>query len=162
MKNKPNVSLEKDYKDLISIFIEEKVKFLLVGGYAVGLYGHPRPTKDLDLWVYANSENAPLVIKALAKFGDPMQDISVQDFETEGTIFQIGVEPVRIDVITRIAGIKFEEAIINAKIIKIEELNIPIISLPDLIINKKASGRHRDLDDVESLEKILENKKRAR
>ena len=165
MKKKPkkhepdDIVIEQDYKDLISIFVEEKVQFLLVGGYAVGLHGYPRPTKDLDLWVYANPENAPLVVKSLAKFGAPMQGISTQDFEKEGTVFQIGVEPVRIDVITRIAGIKFEEAIQNVKIMKIEELNIPTISLRDLIKNKKASGRHRDLNDVESLERILEQSK---
>jgi predicted nucleotidyltransferase len=99
------------------------------------------------------------VVEALAKFGAPMQDISVRDFESEGTIFQIGVEPVRIDVITKVAGLKFEEAIQNAKMMEIEELNVPTISLQDLIKNKKASGRHRDLDDVESLEKILERSK---
>ncbi len=162
MKKKPKKSksndivMEQDYKDLINIFIKENVQFLLVGGYAVGLHGYPRPTKDLDLWVYANPENASLIVKSLAKFGAPMQGISTHDFETEGTVFQIGVEPVRIDVITRIAGIKFEEAIQNVKMMKIEELNIPTISLQDLIKNKKASGRHRDLNDVESLEKILE------
>jgi predicted nucleotidyltransferase len=157
-RKKSAIILEQDYRDMISIFIEEKVQFLLVGGYAVGLHGHPRVTKDLDLWVYANFENAPLVVKALEKFGAPMQDISVRDFETEGTIFQIGVEPVRIDVITKVTGLKFEKAIQNAKMMKIEDLDIPTISLQDLIKNKKASGRHRDLDDVESLEKILERR----
>jgi len=158
-KRKPVIVLEQDYKDLISIFIEEKVQFLLVGGYAVGLHGHPRVTKDLDLWICANSKNAPLVVESLAKFGAPMQDISAQDFEREGTIIQIGVEPVRIDLITKVAGINFEEAIQNVIIMKIENLDIPTISLQDLIKNKKASGRHRDLDDVESLEKILERSK---
>ena len=158
-KKKPFVLLEQDYKDLINIFIEEKVQFILVGGYAVGLHGHPRATKDLDLWVYANSKNARLVVKSLVRFGAPMQDISVQDFETEGTILQIGVEPVRIDITTKVAGLKFKEAIKNVKMIKIEELDIPTISLQDLIKNKKASGRYRDLDDVESLEKILERNK---
>ncbi|MCL2260996.1 MAG: nucleotidyltransferase [Fibromonadales bacterium] len=151
-----DIILESDYKDLINIFIEENVQFLLIGGYAVGLHGHPRPTKDLDLWVWANAENAQLVVKSLAKFGAPMQDISAQDFEKEGTVFQIGVAPVRIDVLTRVTGVKFEEAIQNAKMMKIEELNIPTISLQDLMTNKKASGRHRDLDDLASLEKILE------
>jgi len=156
-----DIVLEADYKDLINIFIEEKVQFLLIGGYAVGLHGHPRPTKDLDLWVYANAKNAPLVVKSLKKFGAPMQDISAEDFEKEGTVFQIGVAPVRIDVITRVTGVKFEDAIQNAKIMKIEELNIPTISLQDLITNKKASGRHRDLDDLASLEKILEREQKV-
>ena len=148
--------LKKDFKDMIKIFLEEQVQFLLVGGISINLYGYIRTTKDLDLWVQASGENAPKVVKALAKFGAPMQDISVQDFESEGTIFQIGVEPIRIDVITKIAGVKFEEAIQNAKIMEIEELNVPTISLPDLIKNKKASGRLRDLADAEILTKILE------
>jgi len=147
--------LKDDYKDMIKILLEENVKFILVGGIAVILYGHVRGTKDLDLWVYANSQNAPLLIKALAKFGAPMQDISASDFELEGTVFQIGTEPIRIDIITRIAGLNFEEAINNVKIMEIDGLQVPVISIEDLIKNKKASGRFQDLADARVLEKIL-------
>jgi len=152
--------LKTDYKDMIKILLEENVKFILVGGIAVILYGHVRGTKDLDLWVYANSQNAPLLIKALAKFGAPMQDISVNDFELEGTVFQIGTEPIRIDIITRIAGLNFEEAMNNVNMMEIDGLQVPVISIEDLIKNKKASGRFQDLSDAKVLEKILE--KRAR
>jgi len=154
MENEP--LLKKDFIDMIKIFIEEQVQFLLVGGISINLYGYIRATKDLDLWVLASKENAPKIIKSLAKFGAPMQDISLQDFEKEGTIFQIGVEPIRIDVITKIAGIKFEEAIRNYNAMEIDGINIPTISLPDLIKNKKSTGRLRDLADAEVLEKILE------
>ena len=147
--------LKDDYKDMIKILLEENVKFILVGGIAVILYGHVRGTKDLDLWVYANSQNAPLLIKALAKFGAPMQDIYASDFELEGTVFQIGTEPIRIDIITRIAGLNFEEAINNVKIMEIDGLQVPVISIEDLIKNKKASGRFQDLADARVLEKIL-------
>jgi len=150
--------LKDDYKDMIKILLEENVKFILVGGIAVILYGHVRGTKDLDLWVYANSQNAPLLIKALAKFGAPMQGISVSDFELEGTVFQIGTEPIRIDIITRIAGLNFEEAMNNVNIMKIDGLQIPVISIEDLIKNKKASGRFQDLADAKVLEKILEKR----
>jgi len=152
--------LKDDYKDMIKILLEENVKFILVGGIAVILYGHVRGTKDLDLWVYANSQNAPLLIKALAKFGAPMQDISASDFELEGTVFQIGTEPIRIDIITRIAGLNFEEAINNVNIMEIDGLQVPVISVEDLIKNKKASGRFQDLADVRVLEKILEKRSR--
>ena len=151
-------ALKDDYKDMIKILLEENVKFILVGGIAVILYGHVRGTKDLDLWVYANSQNAPLLIKALAKFGAPMQGISVSDFELEGTVFQIGTEPIRIDIITRIAGLNFEEAMNNVNIMKIDGLQIPVISIEDLIKNKKASGRFQDLADAKVLEKILEKR----
>jgi len=152
--------LKADYKDMIKILLEENVKFILVGGIAVILYGHVRGTKDLDLWVYANSQNAPLLIKALAKFGAPMQDISVNDFELEGTVFQIGTEPIRIDIITRIAGLNFEEAMNNVNIMEIDGLQVPVISIEDLIKNKKASGRFQDLADAKVLEKILEKRSR--
>ena len=154
MANKEQSVLEKDYKDILQIFIEEKVQFLLVGGYAVGAYGYVRATKDLDLWVLANPENAKLIIKSLIRFGAPMRDVSVDDFSKEGIIFQIGVEPIRIDISTSIEGVSFQSAYQNAKTIIIDNLHIPIISLEDLIINKRASGRHRDLADVEALEEI--------
>jgi len=153
-------ALKDDYKDMIKILLEENVKFILVGGIAVILYGHVRGTKDLDLWVYANSQNAPLLIKALAKFGAPMQGISVGDFELEGTVFQIGTEPIRIDIITRIAGLNFEEAMNNVNIMEIDGLQVPVISIEDLIKNKKASGRFQDLADAKVLEKILEKRGR--
>ena len=148
--------LQEDFKDMIKILIEENVKFMLIGGTAVILYGHVRATKDLDLWIYANPENAPLVIKALAKFGAPMYDISINDFEKEGTVFQIGTAPVRIDIVTKIDGLNFEESINNIKIMEFDGLQVPVISIQDLIKNKKASGRLQDLADVRVLEKILE------
>jgi predicted nucleotidyltransferase len=151
-------ALKDDYKDMIKILLEENVKFILVGGIAVILYGHVRGTKDLDLWVYANSQNSTLLIKALAKFGAPMQDISASDFELEGTVFQIGTEPIRIDIITRIAGLNFEEAMNNVNIMEIDGLQVPVISIEDLIKNKKASGRFQDLADARVLEKILEKR----
>jgi len=151
-------TLKDDYKDMIKILLEENVKFILVGGIAVILYGHVRGTKDLDLWVYANSQNAPLLIKALAKFGAPMQDVFSSDFELEGTIFQIGTEPIRIDIITKIAGLNFEEAMNNVNIMEIDGLQVPVISIEDLIKNKKASGRFQDLADARVLEKILEKR----
>ena len=154
VNNKEQSVLEKDYRDILQIFIEEGVQFLLIGGYAVGAHGYVRATKDLDLWVMANPKNAQLIIKSLVRFGAPMSNISADDFSKEGIIFQIGVEPIRIDISTSIEGITFESAYPNAKIIVIDNLHIPIISIEDLITNKRASGRHKDLADVEALEEI--------
>jgi predicted nucleotidyltransferase len=148
-------NLEADYKDMIVALLAERVQFLLVGGYAVGVHGYQRTTNDFDLWVWPNPENAARVIRALEKFGAPAFDISEEDFQKEGTVFQIGVAPVRIDVLTSIAEVRFEEAYRNAKIAAVDGIEFPVISLQDLIRNKKAAGRGKDLVDVEHLEVIL-------
>jgi predicted nucleotidyltransferase len=152
---------EKDFCDILLIFNEENVQYLVVGGFATILHGYTRVTKDIDLLVWPNKENAIRVIKALENFGAPMINISAEDFEKEGTVFQIGVAPIRIDIITQIVEINFEEAYQNAQIIEINGLKIPLISIPDLIRNKKAAGRGQDLVDVEHLEVILKKKSLA-
>jgi predicted nucleotidyltransferase len=151
--------IEDDYIDMIAALVDENVRFLLVGGYAVGLHGYQRSTKDIDFWVLASQENAVRLAKALEKFGAPMHEFSVKDFEKRGTNFQIGVAPIRIDIITEIAGVDFEEAYQNMKIVDVDGHKIPVISISDLIKNKKHTGRKRDLDDAEHLEVILRGKK---
>lgn len=146
--------LNKDFKDMIEIFLRKQVRFLLVGGVSINLYGYARTTKDLDLFVEASKENADKILTSLAEFGAPMDDIFAEDFEKEGTVFQIGVDPIRIDIITKISGVEFQDAIKNKKILEIEGIKVPVISLSDLIKNKKASGRLQDLADVERLEKL--------
>jgi predicted nucleotidyltransferase len=153
---------KEDFKDMVRIFNEEGVQYILLGGMAVIIHGYARSTKDLDLWVWANPENAVRVMRALEKFGAPMHDISVKDFEKEGTIFQIGVRPIRIDIITATVGINFAEAYQNIEKINVDGVNIPLISIPDLIKNKKATGRLTDLNDVEHLEVILKRKTKAK
>ena len=144
--------LNKDYKEMLQCLLEENVRFLLVGAYAVAVHGFPRATKDIDLFVWATPENAANLMRALAKFGAPLDDISESDFSSEGIIFQIGNSPRRIDIITNISGIKFEQAYANRKAILIEGIEVPVISLQDLIANKRASGRMQDLADIEKLE----------
>jgi len=144
--------LNKDYKEMLQCLLEEKVSFLLVGAYALAVHGFPRATKDIDFFVWATPENATNLLRALARFGAPLQDISESDFSTAGTVFQIGNGPRRIDIITKISGVEFERAYANRKNIFLEGLEIPVISVPDLITNKRASGRTQDLADVEKLE----------
>ena len=143
--------LNKDYKEMLQCLFAEDVRFLLVGAYALAAHGFPRATKDIDFFVWATPENASSLIRALTRFGAPLNEVSTADFSTEGIIFQIGNSPRRIDIITRISGIRFEQAYANKADILIEDMQIPVISLDDLIINKRASGRLQDLADLEKL-----------
>jgi predicted nucleotidyltransferase len=144
--------LNKDYREMLQCLLEAKVRFLLVGAYALAVHGFPRATKDIDFFVWATPENAANLIRALVRFGAPLDDISESDFATAGTVFQIGNSPRRIDFLTNISGIEFEHAYANRKNILLEGLEIPVISVSDLIANKRASGRSQDLADVEKLE----------
>lgn len=144
--------LNQDYKEMLSILLENKVDFLLVGAYAMAAHGFPRATADLDIFIRPNVENAKKVDKALADFGAPMDSVTIEDFKKPGTIFQIGVIPRRIDVINEIDGVSFEEAYNDKVIVEIEGLKVPIISKPKLIINKKATGRAKDRLDAIRLE----------
>lgn len=144
--------LNQDYKEMLQCLLEENVRFLLVGAYALAVHGYPRATKDIDFFVWATPQNAAHLMRALTKFGAPLHDISAADFSSEGAIFQIGNSPRRIDIITNISGVKFEHAYANKVTIAIEGMEVPVISLGDLITNKRASGRTQDLADVEKLQ----------
>jgi predicted nucleotidyltransferase len=143
--------LNKDYKEMLQCLLEENVKFLLVGAYALAVHGYPRATKDIDFFAWATPENASSLLKALIKFGAPLDKISESDFSSKGIVFQIGNSPRRIDIITSASGIDFEQAYANKQIVLLEGLEVPVISLQDLIANKRASGRTQDLADVEKL-----------
>jgi len=144
--------LNQDYKEMLSILLENKVDFLLVGAYAMAAHGYPRATADLDIFIRPDLENAKKVYKALADFGAPKDSVTIEDFKKPGTIFQIGVIPRRIDVINEIDGVSYEEADKDKVIVDIEGLKVPIISKPKLIINKKAAGRDKDRLDAIRLE----------
>lgn len=146
--------LNNDYKEMLQCLSEERVEYLLVGAYALAVHGFPRATKDIDVFVGATSDNAARLVRALAKFGAPLEEVSTADFATEGVIFQIGNSPRRIDIITRIDGVGFQQAYANKKIVSIEGLDVPTISVNDLIANKRASGRPQDIADVGKLETL--------
>ncbi|HQP69701.1 MAG TPA: nucleotidyltransferase [Clostridiales bacterium] len=143
--------LNDDYKEMLSILSEEKVKYLVIGAFALGTYGYPRATGDIDIWVEASIDNSNKVFKSLARFGAPTDNIEAKDFEKKGIIFQIGIAPRRIDITTVIDGVDFEQAYPKRKIVNIEGINIPIISCEDLILNKESTGREKDLLDVKML-----------
>jgi len=144
--------LNSDYKELLSIFNEEKVKFILVGAYAMAVHGYPRATMDIDIWVIGELKNSEAVIKALRRFGAPLDDISSKDFQKNDMIFQIGVFPRRIDIITSVDGLEFEEAYKRSVTVEIEDVKLKVLSKEDLIKNKLASGRTKDLADAETLQ----------
>lgn len=144
-----------DFKDLFAAFNDAVVEYVVVGAHAVMVYTEPRYTKDLDIWVRPTSENAERLLTALRSFGAPTSDLSASDFASEGTIFQIGVPPNRIDVITTVDGLVFEEAYPRARRITYGGVPIQILSPEDLLQNKRSVGRPQDLIDVERLERAL-------
>lgn len=140
--------LNPDFKDILSAFCEEKVEFLVVGGYAMAFHGFVRATGDIDLWIRCSPENAEKVWRALEKFGAPLFDLTPEDLQTPGMVFQIGMIPNRIDVITQIDGVEFDEAWNEHRTVEIEGLQIPVISKTHLLVNKKSTGRIKDRNDA--------------
>ncbi len=143
--------LNDDYKEMLQLLKSNDVKFLVVGAYAMGAYGYPRATGDMDIWIMASGENSPKVFKTLREFGAPLVQINEAAFVARDIIFQIGVAPRRIDIITSIDGVEFEQAWQHRVEIDIDGLNVPFISKPDLIKNKESTGREKDILDVKIL-----------
>ena len=141
-----------DFYDMLSAFTAEGVEYLLVGAQALAVHGVPRATGDLDLWVRAVPDNATRVMAALRRFGAPIQQVSEADFTQKDVVFQIGVAPNRIDLVTSIDGIEFEDAVTRWTTTVIEDLQIPVLGRDDFIANKRAVGRPKDLADISSLE----------
>ncbi|MFY9619579.1 MAG: hypothetical protein WAM70_16835 [Pyrinomonadaceae bacterium] len=146
--------LNSDFRDILSAFCEEKVEFMLVGAYAVAAHGLPRATGDIDLWIKSSSENADRVWAALQRFGAPLSNLSKQDFITPGNVVQLGVAPGRIDILTEITGVDYQDADREKLLIEIEAMKVPVIGRSHLIQNKTAVGRPQDKADVARLEQL--------
>ncbi len=146
--------LNEDYKEMLQLLLEEQVDFILVGAYALGTHGYPRATGDIDIWVKPDNLNSKKLFEALSRFGAPLDQIQSDDFSKEGVIFQIGVIPRRIDIITKIDGVAYEEADEDKIFVETEGLKIPVISLDKLIKNKMATDREKDKLDIKILKKI--------
>lgn len=139
-----------DFKEILSIFNDHEVKYLVVGAYAVMKYSEPRYTKDLDIWVEASEENSKRVFSSLRKFGAPTGGLTEADFAADG-FFQMGRPPVRIDILMSIDGVEFTHAWSNRQEGDFVGIPAHFISADDLIINKSASGRPQDIVDIESV-----------
>jgi hypothetical protein len=138
-----------DFKEFLNFLNSNKVKYLLLGGWAVGIYGHPRATKDIDFIVGIDDQNLDRLIRALCEFGAPSVDIA--NFKEKGNVFRMGRSPVQIDIINEASGINFDESYQRRKIVDVEGVEISLISKDDLIKNKMASGRAQDIADAEKL-----------
>jgi len=146
--------LNEDYKEMLQELSAEKVRFLLVGAYALAAHGYPRATIDLDIWVMPSPENAEAVLRAIRRFGAPVRGLTKQDLQEAGTVFQIGVAPRRIDIMTTASGLEFDDVFKNSLTVDIEGILVHVPSINDLIRNKKAVGRTKDLADAEALEAL--------
>jgi len=143
--------LNNDYKEMLQLLKGNEVRFLVVGAYAMGAYGYPRATGDIDIWILTSGENSKKVFRALNEFGAPLAQVNETAFAERDIIFQIGVAPRRIDIITSIDGVEFEKAWQNRIEVDIDGLNIPFISKQDLIKNKESTGRDKDILDAKIL-----------
>ena len=141
--------LPDDFKDFIRYLNSNEVRYLLVGGWAVGMYGNPRATKDIDFLVANNSDNLAKLQKALLDFGSPPVDM--EHFKEKGRVIRMGSSPIQIDIINKADGIDIDECYSRKEIIKIEDIDVCIISKDDLVKNKTASGRSMDIADAEKL-----------
>lgn len=140
-----------DFREFIESLNRHNVRYLLIGGYAVALHGHPRYTKDLDIWIWMDNTNAVNLLNALKDFGFSSLQLSTDDFLKPDQVIQLGFPPNRIDLMTSPKGVEFDTCYASRKEVDIEGLKVKLIDLNNLKINKKATGRHQDLADLENL-----------
>ncbi len=143
--------MNQDFVDLLRALIADDVRFLIVGAYALGVHGRPRATGDLDVWVEPTADNAGRLMRALAAFGAPLDDVTAEDFSRPGIVFQIGLPPRRIDVLTKLSGLTFAEAWPGRTQAPFGPLVIDVLGREAFIRNKRAAGRAKDLGDLEDL-----------
>lgn len=148
--------LNPDFSDMLSALTDADVEYLVVGAYALAAHGVPRATGDLDVWIRRTEENAERTMRALDAFGAPTLDLASEDLLEPDLVFQIGIEPRRIDLLTSIDGVEFDEAWGRHLVARIDDLEVPVLGLRELIENKRAVGRTRDLADIEQLENEME------
>lgn len=145
------IQFSEDFKDFLKLLISKKVEYLLIGGYAVTFHGYPRNTGDIDIWVNRSQDNCKKVIAAIKEFGFDVPNLHEDLLLASDKIVRMGEPPFRIEIFTTIPGIEFSSSYNNKVIGNISGLELDFISLADLRKNKKASGRHKDLDDLENL-----------
>ncbi len=140
-----------DFLELLHVLEKHKVKYAVIGGYAVGLYAEPRYTKDLDLIVSPTLENAKVLLAALDEFGAPTSNLTVEELASPGLLYVFGIEPLRVDILNRITGVSVSELIDRANIYDIQNTQIRVVKLPDLIKLKELANRKQDIADIEKL-----------
>ena len=145
------MEVQPDFRDLLALFNAHQVEYMIVGGYALAFHGAPRYTGDIDIFVKPTSENARRILTALDEFGFGSLGLTVEDFESPDNVVQLGVPPVRIDLITSITGVSWEDALSDCVDGEYGDLPVKYIGLDKFISNKRATGRKKDLSDLEAL-----------
>ncbi len=145
------IALPSDFSEFLKSLREKEVKYLLIGGYAVAYHGYPRATNDLDIWILATPENAERVVEVIRDFGFGSSELSPDLFLKIPNLIRMGVPPIRIEILNDISGVEFEACYPNRVIDRMGDVEVDIISATDLKQNKKASGRFKDLDDLQNL-----------
>lgn len=145
------IEFPQDFSEFLKLLNDHNVEYLLVGGFAVALYGYPRATADMDVWVARNQLNAERIVSCLREFGFDTPSLNVELFQDPERIVRMGEAPLRIEILTDMYGVQFDECLLRAQMQEVDGLMIPVIALDDLKTNKLASGRAKDLDDLENL-----------
>lgn len=145
------VNLPPDFKEFLKLLNAHRVEYLLIGGYAVAYHGYPRATADMDIWIATHPPNAQKIITVLKEFGFDLPELTAELFQKEDQIIRMGVPPVRIEIATTISGVTFAECYESRVVDVLDEVEVNVIDLAHLKINKRAAGRHKDLDDLENL-----------
>lgn len=145
------IHLPSDFKEFLKLLNAHKVEYLLIGGYAVGYHGYPRATVDMDIWIAMNPANSQKIVTVLKEFGFDLPELSPELFQKEWQITRLGVPPVMIELATTLSGVNFNECYAERVVDILDGVKVNLISLKHLKINKKASGRHQDLADIENL-----------
>ena len=145
--------MNRDFAEMLDALLAAGADFLIVGAHALAAHGRPRATGDLDLWVRPTSANAERVWNALMNFGAPMDQLRIEDLSSPEVVFQIGLPPSRIDILTSLTGLSFDDAWSHRQVIDVEGRLLPFLSKDDLIRNKSALGRPRDLADIDDLKR---------
>ncbi len=145
------IHLPSDFKEFLKLLNAHQVEYLLIGGYAVGYHGYPRATADMDIWIAMNPTNSKKIVKVLKEFGFDLPELSPGLFLKEWQIIRMGVPPIRIEIATTISGVNFNECYAERVVDILDGVEVNLISLKHLKLNKKACGRHRDLADLENL-----------
>jgi len=146
-----DVELPSDFREFLRFLADSEVQYLVIGGYAVGYHGYPRATQDLDIWIARTPENADRMVDVLRRFGFDLPELNRDLFLKADTIVRMGVPPIRIEVATTLSGVEFSECHANRVEDDLDGVQVSLMSLPDLKTNKKAAGRHKDLDDLDHL-----------
>jgi predicted nucleotidyltransferase len=146
-----DIELPPDFKEFLKLLNEKNVRYLLIGGYAVGYHGYPRATNDMDVWIAVHPDNAKRIVEALQEFGFDLPEVSPDLFLKKDKIIRMGNPPMRLEISTGISGVEFEESYASKIVDTLDGVQVNIIDLPHLKVNKKAAGRLKDLADLENL-----------